>query len=150
MKALEPRSVLASAILSAACIRNLGTESASVGELARDCVVPRPPGVATWSPPVSVDFSTRALWVVDIVTLEHGTVVRSAAARVDGASAACAGEIDLLRGVDGRPLSVLRETDAEKAENALRTDGRRGRAKAVGRGRQGSRRTVLLEKIAPI
>ena len=116
-------------LLSAGCVKSLGTESASshspkAGTLLRDCVVPMPAAVSAWSAPASIAYPDGALWIFPSATLADGSAATGAAIWIASADAACTGPADLLRKPDGGPAALLVLDDAETSANAARTDGR--------------------------
>jgi hypothetical protein len=123
------RRVFLALLLSAGCVKNLGTESATshspkAGTLLRDCVVPMPAAVAAWSAPASIAYPDGALWILQSATLGNGSAAPGAAIWIASADAACAGPADLLRRPNGGPAALLVLDDAETSANAARTDGR--------------------------
>ncbi|HEX5100921.1 MAG TPA: hypothetical protein VFV94_15530 [Polyangiaceae bacterium] len=109
--------------LAAGCIDPLGQAETRVGEVLGDCVVPVPPGVSSWSAPVSLEYPGHSLWIWDSVTLDDGRVVTNVAAEVSRAASACDGVV-LASDPAGDPRSLLPLTEEEQRENAERGDGR--------------------------
>src|SRR5687767_12480531 len=104
------------ALLLPACVVELDTESASVGEL-HDCVVPLPPLTSTSAP---IDAGDR--WIFESVNAADGNEVRGAVAEIS--SDPCDG-IDFVRHPSGAVRSILVLSTAESFANDTRTDGRR-------------------------
>jgi hypothetical protein len=62
------RRLFLARLLSAGCVKKLGTESATshapkAGMRLRDCVVPMPAAVAAWRAPASIAYPDGALWI---------------------------------------------------------------------------------------
>jgi len=115
--------------LLAGCAKTLDTEtptkqSTKAGVLLRDCVVPMPGDVVSWTTPATVAYPDGVLWIFPSVNLSDGALVRGAATWLASADAACAGPPELLRKPDGSLASLLALNGPEVAANASRTDGR--------------------------
>ena len=116
-------------LLCVGCAENLGTEtptrrSQKAGTLLRECIVPMPADVATWTTPATLAFPDGALWIFQSATLADGSTAPGAALWLASADAACAGPADLLRTPDGNLAAFLTLDAAETSANATRTDGR--------------------------
>lgn len=124
------RKVKASLILTLACsplgcIESLGTEQSAIGEVQRDCLLPTPPDVQALSAPVALEYARHSLWIWESLPLPKGGVVEAPYARVDSADDLCANGPQLHKSEAGEILSLIALSEAERADNAARDDGRR-------------------------
>jgi len=113
------------AVAVGGCIEPLGTETSPIGRVERDCLVPPASSVDPLGAPTALEYPGRSLWTWESAHLDDGRLVEAPYAVVESAAEACAHGPELVVGLDARPRSLLSLTEAERAENEVRTDGRR-------------------------
>lgn len=137
-------------VAQAGCIEPLGEESLErdrLGEVTGDCVVPMPAELASWGAPIGLEYADGSLWIWNGVETVEGTTLGGVAARVPSIEAACAGDLDWIRGTGGALASLVSLSPEEEADNAARQDGTRWVLQAEGGFVHEGRGYLYYEKI---